>query len=152
MPSFRTRHPVPFSREQMFALVADVEKYPQFLPFCTALTIKRRTEDGEGRPVIVADMTVGYKTINERFTSRVTLDEPAMKILVEYIDGPFRFLENRWTFVAEDARPGHSIIDFYISYEFKSRILAAVAGAVFDRIFRMFTQAFEDRAKQVYKA
>ncbi|MGL4325630.1 MAG: type II toxin-antitoxin system RatA family toxin [Beijerinckiaceae bacterium] len=149
MPSFRTRHPVKFSAAQMFALVADVEKYPQFLPFCSALTVRRRTEDGEGRPVIVADMTVGYKSINERFTSRVTLDEPAMKILVEYIDGPFRFLENRWTFLPD---PDGCVIDFYISYEFKSRILAAVAGAVFDRIFRMFTHAFEERAKQVYTA
>ena len=149
MPSFRTRHPVPFSREQIFDLVADVEKYPDFLPFCSALTIRRRTEDGEGRPVIIADMTVGYKTINERFTSRVTLDRAAMKILVEYIDGPFRFLENRWNFV-EDAKG--SAIDFYIAYEFKSRILSVVAGAVFDRIFRMFTQAFEDRARQVYRA
>lgn len=148
MPSFRTRHPVPFSREQMFDLVADVEKYPEFLPFCSALTVRRRTEDGEGRPVIIADMTVGYKSINERFTSRVTLDRPAMKILVEYIDGPFRFLENRWSFV-EDGQS--SAIDFFISYEFKSRILAAVAGAVFDRIFRMFTHAFEERARAVYR-
>lgn len=148
MPSFRTHHPVPFSRAQMFYLVADVEKYPEFLPFCTALTVRRRTEDGEGRPVIDADMTVGYKSINERFTSRVTLDRAAMKILVEYIDGPFRFLENRWTF-AEDAQG--CAIDFYISYEFKSRILAAVAGAVFDRIFRMFTHAFEERAHVVYR-
>ncbi|MGL4495094.1 MAG: type II toxin-antitoxin system RatA family toxin [Beijerinckiaceae bacterium] len=147
MPSFRTRHPVRFTREQMFDLVADVEKYPEFLPFCSALTVRRRSEGEDGKPVIVADMTVGYKTIHERFTSRVTLDRPALKILVEYIDGPFRFLENRWTF-AED--PQGCVIDFYISYEFKSRILSAVAGAVFDRIFRMFTHAFEERAKTVY--
>lgn len=131
----------------MFDLVADVEKYPQFLPFCTALTLKRRAKDGDGRDVLICDMHVGYKSINERFTSRVTLDRPRLIVDVEYIDGPFRFLENRWRF-EPDAKG--SAIDFYISYEFRSRLLATLAGAVFDRIFRMFTGAFEARADAVY--
>ncbi|MET0606455.1 MAG: SRPBCC family protein [Beijerinckiaceae bacterium] len=147
MPSFRTRHPVTHTRTQMFDLVADVEKYPEFLPFCTALTLKRRANDGEGRDVLICDMHVGYKSINERFTSRVALDRPNLVIDVEYIDGPFHFLENRWRFEPD---PAGSAIDFFISYEFRSRLLATVVGAVFDRIFRMFTGAFEARANQVY--
>ncbi|WP_342362570.1 type II toxin-antitoxin system RatA family toxin [Terrarubrum flagellatum] len=147
MPSFRTRHPVTHSPTQMFDLVADVEKYPEFLPFCTGLVLKRRARDSEGRDVLICDMQVGYKSINERFTSRVTLDRPKLIIDVEYIDGPFRFLENRWRFEPD---PKGSAIDFYISYEFRSRVLATLAGAVFDRIFRMFTGAFDARADQVY--
>jgi coenzyme Q-binding protein COQ10 len=147
MPSFRTRHAVTHTPIQMFDLVADVEKYPQFLPFCTALTLKRRALDSEGRDVLICDMHVGYKSINERFTSRVTLDRPHLIVDVEYIDGPFRFLENRWRFEPD---PAGSAIDFYISYEFRSRLLATLAGAVFDRIFRMFTGAFETRADKVY--
>ena len=131
----------------MFDLVADVEKYPVFLPFCTALTVKRREKSSDGREVLLCDMHVGYKSINERFTSRVTLDRPKLIVDVEYIDGPFRFLENRWRF--EPDVKG-SVIDFHIAYEFRSRLLATLAGAVFDRIFRMFTGAFEARAKVVY--
>jgi len=131
----------------MFDLVADVEKYPEFLPFCTALTLKRRATDGEGRDILICNMHVGYKSINERFTSRVTLDHPNLMINVEYIDGPFHFLENRWRFEPD---PAGSAIDFYISYEFRSRLLATLVGAVFDRIFRMFTGAFEARANDVY--
>ncbi|MBN9062265.1 MAG: ubiquinone-binding protein [Rhizobiales bacterium 65-9] len=149
MPSFRTRHAVSHTPEQMFALVADVEKYPEFLPFCTALTLKRSAKDSEGRDVLICDMHVGYKSINERFTSRVALDRANLTINVDYIDGPFRFLENKWRFEPD---PKGSAIDFYISYEFRSRLLATLAGAVFDRIFRMFTGAFDARADVVYGA
>ena len=98
MPSFRTTRPVPHSADKMFDLVADVEQYPHFLPLCQSLQVRRRTTLPTGEEVLVADMRVGYKAIRESFTSRVTLDRGRNLILVEYIDGPFRSLENRWTF------------------------------------------------------
>jgi coenzyme Q-binding protein COQ10 len=151
MPSFRTVRRVAHTPRQMFDLVADVERYPEFLPFCSALTVKRRTMSDEGVETVVADMSVGYKSINERFTSRVTLDRPRLRIMVEYIDGPFSFLENRWTFTHDTARgPEGTAVEFYITYEFKSRMLAMLAGAVFDRIFRIFAESFEARAVAVY--
>jgi coenzyme Q-binding protein COQ10 len=148
MPTFRTTRRVRHSAEHMFDLVADVEKYPQFLPLCEGLTIRRRTPDGEGREILVADMSVGYRAIQETFTSRVALDRPALKIVVEYINGPFRQLENRWTF--RDEEQGGSVVEFYISYEFRSRTLGLLMGAMFDKAFRKFAEAFEERANRIY--
>ena len=148
MPTFRTEHAVAHAPDEMFALVADVERYPDFLPFCEALEVKRRTgPDGAGLETIVADMRVGYKAINERFTTRVRLDRGNSRILVEHLDGPFTHLENRWTFRPD---PRGCLVEFWIDYEFRSRLLAAVAGAVFDRIFRSYTGAFEARADALY--
>jgi coenzyme Q-binding protein COQ10 len=101
-----------------------------------------------GKEVIVADMTVAYKLVRETFTSRVTLDRANLEILVEYLEGPFRRLNNRWRF-----RPvGERVCDveFYIAYEFRSRTLGMLMGAVFDAAFRRFASAFEKRADQVY--
>jgi coenzyme Q-binding protein COQ10 len=131
----------------MFDLVADVESYPEFLPLCEALRIKRRSRTDEGVETLVADMTVGFKAIRETFTSRVTLDRPRMKILAEYVDGPFSRLDNRWTF-REDGT-GCSV-EFWIDYEFRSRTLGLLMGAMFDHAFRRFSEAFEERANKVY--
>src|SRR5919112_1376180 len=98
MPTFRTTRSVKHSAAQMFALVADVERYPEFLPLCEELRILRRVQSGEGVETLVASMSVGYKAIRESFTSRVTLDHPRLQINVEYVNGPFKYLENRWTF------------------------------------------------------
>lgn len=147
MPRFSTRRRVAFSAEQMFALVADVEQYPKFLPLCEALVVRERTHDGEGREVLVAVMEAGYKAIRERFTSRVTLDRGQNNILVTYLDGPFSRLENIWTFVPVDRGCD---VDFFIDYEFKSFVLQMLMGAMFDQAFRKFTDAFEARARQVY--
>jgi coenzyme Q-binding protein COQ10 len=147
MPSFRTTLLVGHSPAQMFDLVADVERYPEFLPFCESLVVRRRTTSGEGVETIHADMAVGYKAIREKFTSKVALNRPALKVLVEYIDGPFSFLENRWAFIDE---AGGCRIEFYINYEFRNRLLAMLAGVMFDRIFRSFTQAFKARADALY--
>ncbi|MFO1151292.1 MAG: type II toxin-antitoxin system RatA family toxin [Alsobacter sp.] len=149
MPTFRTSRRVRHSAAHMFDLVADVERYPEFLPLCEALKVRRRSTDEEGREVLVADMTVGYRAIQETFTSRVTLDRAASKILVEYINGPFRQLENRWTF-KDDEAGGGSTIEFYIAYEFRSRTLGLLMGAMFDKAFRKFAEAFEERANRVY--
>ena len=147
MHSFSTRRQVRFSPQQMFALVADVEKYPEFLPLCEDLRVRERSVDGQGRSVLVADMTCGYKAIRESFTSRVTLDQARSHILVAYIDGPFRYLENNWRF---EPHAQGCAVKFDISYEFKSRMLGLLVGGLFDTAFRKFAEAFEARAAHVY--
>jgi coenzyme Q-binding protein COQ10 len=147
MPTYETTRRVPHSPERMFALVADVERYPQFLPMCEALSVRSRKQR-DGLTVLVADMTVGYKAIRETFTSQVVLKPEDRRIEVKYLDGPFRYLDNRWHF--RDAPEGGCDVHFYIEYEFKSRILGALMGAMFDRAFRMFAEAFEKRADAVY--
>jgi coenzyme Q-binding protein COQ10 len=147
MPTFRTTRPVQHTPAQMFALVADVERYPEFLPLCEDLRIMRRVQSGEGIETLVATMVVGYKAIRESFTTRVTLDDPRLRIQVEYIDGPFKYLENRWTF---RETPTGCDVEFYINYEFKSFALGLLMGSVFDRAFKKFTEAFEERAAIVY--
>ena len=131
----------------MFALVADIERYPEFLPMCEALSVRSRRER-DGVTLLLADMTVGYKAIRETFTSQVVLKPLESMIDVKYIDGPFKYLTNRWTFVP--ASDGGSKIHFFIDYEFKSRILGALMGTMFDRAFRMFAEAFEKRADAIY--
>lgn len=147
MPTFRTTRHVRHSAAQMYALVADVERYPEFLPLCEELRILRRAQSGEGIESLVAAMSVGYKAIRESFTSRVTLDDPRLQINVEYVNGPFKFLENRWTF--RDTPTG-SEVEFYINYEFKSFALGLLMGSVFDKAFRKFAEAFEERAEIIY--
>jgi coenzyme Q-binding protein COQ10 len=120
MHIYETTHPVAHSAEDMFALVARVEDYPKFLPLCEALEVKRR-ELRDGLEVIVATMTVGYGLINESFTTKVHLDRAARTILVEYLDGPFTFLENRWHFLPTVG--GSCDVAFYIAYAFRSRLL-----------------------------
>jgi coenzyme Q-binding protein COQ10 len=148
MPSFETTRIVGHSPDKMFALVADVEQYPQFLPLCEALTVRSRKER-ESRTLLVADMTVGYKAIRETFTSQVLLKPDEKVVDVKYLDGPFKHLTNLWTF--EPHEKG-CLVRFFIDYEFKSRILGAVMGAMFDRAFRMFAEAFEKRADEIYGA
>ena len=148
MPQFSTTRRVQHSAADMFDLVADVERYPQFVPLCQSLAVRRRSTDEEGREVIVADMTVAYKFVRETFTSRVTLDRPNLQILVEYLDGPFSRLENRWAF---HATGDHACdVEFFISYDFKSRTLGMLMGTMFDAAFRRFAGAFERRADVVY--
>lgn len=147
MPMFNSTRRVRHSPAEMYALVADVEKYPQFLPLCEGLTVRRRTPREGGGEVLLADMTVGYKAVRETFTSRVTLDPANLKILVEYVDGPFRYLENRWSFKPLDTG---SEVGFFISYEFASRMLGLLMGAMFDKAFRKFAEAFEKRADAIY--
>jgi len=148
MPQFSTKRRVAHSAADMFNLVADVEHYPEFVPLCRSLQVRQRTDVGEGRDVIVADMTVAYKLIHETFTSRVTLDRAKLEILVEYLEGPFRKMNNRWSFrpVGQDACD----VEFFIAYEFRSRTLGLLMGAMFETAFRRFSAAFERRADQVY--
>lgn len=147
MPSFATKRRVPYSPRQMYDLVADIERYPEFLPLCEGLTLRSREEKPD-RSILVATMVAGYQAIRENFTTRVTLLPADQKVLVEYLDGPFKRLENRWTFKALPA--GGCEVDFYIDYELKSLMLGILVGAVFDKAFRKFSEAFETRARQVY--
>jgi coenzyme Q-binding protein COQ10 len=149
VPSFRSERHVRHRAGEMFDLVADVERYPEFVPLCTSLKVRSRRESGEGRETLVADMGVGYRRIREQFTSRVTLDRPKLRVLVEYLDGPFSRMENVWTFQDEPDGSG-SRIAFFIDYEFRSRTLGMLMGAMFDAAFRKFAQAFEERADKLY--
>ena len=146
MPTFTTSRHVPFTPRQMYDLVADVEKYPQFLPLTEGLRIRTREQTGNPQ-IFTADMTVGYKAIRETFLTRVSLFPDVPKVEARYIDGPFRHLENRWHF--HPSGEGCEI-EFFIDYEFKSHLLALVVGALFDKAFRKFAEAFEQRARTVY--
>jgi len=147
MHVYETKHRVAHSADDMFKLVADVESYPKFLPLCEDLKLKRR-ERREGKEVLIATMTVGYKLIRESFTTEVILDAGARTILVHYLDGPFAFLENRWSIVP--LTPESCEVDFYIAYSFRSRLLERLIGGLFDKAVRKYTDAFEARADAVY--
>jgi coenzyme Q-binding protein COQ10 len=147
MHVFEIKHPVSHSANDMFALVARVEDYPEFLPLCEALTVNRR-DQVEGKEVLIATMRVGYKLIRESFTTQVTLDKADHTILVKYLDGPFSFLENRWHFIPRS--DGGSDVDFYIAYSFRSRLFERVVGGLFTKVVQKYTDAFEARADKVY--
>jgi coenzyme Q-binding protein COQ10 len=149
MPSFRTDKRLPFTPRQMFDLVADVERYPQFLPLCEALVVRSR-ETKDGKDMLVADMTAGYQAIRETFRSRVTIDPVALTVDavgVPNSPGPFSSIENRWRF---EPAPEGCAVAFSITYEFKSMILQMLVGALFERAFRRYVRAFEERAEQIY--
>lgn len=128
--------------EQLFDLVADVERYPEFLPWCVDARIRRREGD-----VIVADLVIGYRVFRERFTSTVALDRPR-RIDVTYSDGPFRYLNNHWIFAPEG--PDSCVIDFFVDFEFRSRVLQAVVGRVFGEAVKVMVHAFERRADELF--
>jgi coenzyme Q-binding protein COQ10 len=148
MPHFSSKRRALHSAQQMFELVADVERYPEFVPLCKSLKIRQRMPKPDGTEVIVADMTVSFKLVRETFTSQVTLDRANLKILVEYLRGPFNNLENRWTF--EPKGDNACDVGFFLSYEFKSRMLALLMGTMFETAFARFSTAFEKRADAIY--
>lgn len=142
MPTHAEKRALPYTREQMFDLVADVAKYPEFLPWCVATRIRKREGD-----VLFADMVIGFKVFREKFTSRVTCRKPD-RIDVAYFEGPFKYLNNHWIF--EEHGDGGSMIDFYVDFEFKSRLFQAAIGAVFNGAVKRMISAFEKRAEQLY--
>ncbi len=143
MPTHAERRFLPYTQQQLFDLVADVERYPEFLPWCIAARIRSR----EGN-VLVADLVIGFKMIRERFTSRVTLTPPE-RVDVAYTHGPLRYLNNHWIF---EPAPGGCVIDFFIDFEFKSALLQRVMGALFNEAVRRMVAAFEARAHRLYGA
>lgn len=147
MPSFQTTRATPYGPGEMLELVADVERYPEFVPLCEALRVLNRSRNPDGTETVTARMQVGYGPLHESFTSKVTVDRAKGQILVSYLDGPFRSLTNRWQF---RRTPSGSVIDFYIAYEFRSLALQMLLGTMFDHAFRRFAAAFEERARRVY--
>ncbi len=136
---------LPYTKSQLFKLVAEVEKYPEFLPWCLASRITKR----DGDDIFYADLIIGYKMVREKFGSKVTLDEPNL-VHVEYLSGPMRYLSNYWKFIEEE--DGSCTIDFFVDFEFKNKILQSLIGAFFNEVVRRMVGAFEDRAKELYGA
>jgi len=141
VPTHAERRVLPYTREQLFDLVADVERYPEFLPWCLAAKVRRR----EGR-VIHADLVIGFRMVRERFTSRVELTPPN-RIDVAYAEGPFKHLTNHWIF---EPAAGGCEIDFYVDFEFRNRVLQKLIEVLFHEAVRRMVSAFESRARTLY--
>jgi coenzyme Q-binding protein COQ10 len=141
MPTHAEQRVVPYTPEQMYALVADIERYPEFLPWCVAARIRERRAD-----FVSADLVIGFKVFRERFTSNVTLSPPD-RIDVAYAEGPFRYLNNHWSF---ERVPGGCRIEFFVDFEFKSRVLQKVIEVLFGEAVRRMVAAFDGRARQLY--
>ena len=142
MPRHSETKRLPYTPQQMFELVADVANYDKFLPWVSAVRV-RSNSDTE----MVADLIVGFNAFKERFTSRVTKQRPT-RILVDYIEGPLKYLKNEWRF--ESAADGGTEVFFSVDFAFKSRLFETLAGAMFDRALRRMTTAFEERAAVLY--
>lgn len=145
MPTHAEKRVLPYQPRQLFELVADVGRYPEFLPWCLAARLRRR----EGK-TITADLVVGFKMVRERFTSRVILHDEAeqhLRIDVTYVDGPFRYLNNHWLFLPHEEG---CLLDFYVDFEFRSRLLQKVMQPLFNEAVRRMVGAFEARAKDLY--
>jgi coenzyme Q-binding protein COQ10 len=144
MPTHAEKRVLPHQPEQLYQLVADIERYPEFLPWCLAVRMRKR----EGN-IMLADLIIGFRMIRERFTSRVTLDPERMTIDVAYIEGPLRYLNNHWHF---EPHPEGCLIDFFVDFEFHSRIMRRLMEPLFNEAVRRMVAAFEARAKALYDA
>jgi coenzyme Q-binding protein COQ10 len=142
MPTHAEERLLHYTPRQLFDLVADVERYPEFLPWCMAARIRKR----EGN-VVFADLVIGFKVFRERFTSKVVLDPGGRRIDVSYMQGPFKYLNNHWIFTDH---PEGCVIDFYVDFEFHSRILQKAIQVLFHEAVRRMVAAFEARAKALY--
>ncbi len=142
MPMHAEKRVLPYRPDQLYKLVAEVDRYPEFLPWCVAARIRKR----EARQ-IVADLVIGFRMIRERFTSKVSLDPEARRIDVTYAEGPFKYMNNHWRF---EQHPEGCEIDFFVDFEFRSRILRKVLEPLFNEAVRRMVSAFESRAKDLY--
>jgi coenzyme Q-binding protein COQ10 len=149
MPTHAEKRKMPYSADEMYALIADIEAYREFLPWCQAVRIRARRPlpDGEGE-VIDADLVISFKVFREKFGSRVTLRPGKGQIDVEYLDGPFRYLNNHWEFLPEGERA--CTVDFFVDFEFRSKTLQAIIGLVFNEAMQRIVRAFERRAEALY--
>jgi coenzyme Q-binding protein COQ10 len=144
MPRHTETRTISYTPEQMFDLVADVKRYQEFLPWVAATRIR-----SDGDTLMIADLVVGFRSLKETFTSRVTKERPT-SILVDYVEGPLKYLHNSWKFRPDGK--GGTEIDFCVDFAFRSRIFESLAGQMFDRALRRMIGAFEDRAHQLYGA
>ncbi len=142
MPTHAERRTLPYTADQMFRLVADVDKYPEFLPWCHSSRITKREGD-----VFYADLIIGYKMVREKFSSKVVLDHPE-NIRVEYLRGPLKYLSNKWKFIQND--DNSCTIDFYVDFEFRNLFFQRLMGVFFNEVVRRMVSAFEDRARILY--
>lgn len=147
MPTHAEKKTLPYSSRQMYALVADITRYPEFLPWCAAVRI-RSTAPTLGGEIVEADMVISFKLFRERFGSRVTLLPDEHRIDVEYLDGPFKYLNNHWKF--RDLEGGGCEVDFFVDFEFRNAILQSVIGLVFGEAMQRIVRAFETRACALY--
>jgi coenzyme Q-binding protein COQ10 len=141
MPTHAEKRILRYTPDQLFALVADVRRYPEFLPWCVGARVISSSETA-----LVADLTIGFKLFRETFRSEVTLERPD-RVHVRYLNGPFRYLNNHWRFTPH---PQGTELDFFVDFEFRSRLLQAVIGTVFNEAVRLMVRAFERRAMQLY--
>ena len=147
MPTHAEKRVMPYSADQMYALIADIESYPEFLPWCSGCRIRARQAEGR-QEVIDADLIISFKVFRERFGSRVILKPDDKCIDVAYLDGPFKYLNNNWSF--HPISDQSCEVDFFVDFEFKSRTLQAIIGMVFNEAMRRIVRAFEDRARTLY--
>lgn len=145
MPRHSEQRDLPYPPSLLFDVVADIERYPEFLPWCLAARIRERNDN-----LVVADMMIGFRGLKESFTSRVNLDRPELKIDVTYEDGPFKHLNNHWKFCEHN--DGHCHLDFFVEFEFRSRILAAIMDMLFHKAVQRMVAAFESRAAKLYNS
>lgn len=152
MPTHAELRRMPYSADQMYALIADISAYPEFLPWCSGARIRDRKPGPAGTEIIEADLVISFKLFRETFGSRVTLNPANKKIDVAYLDGPFRYLNNHWRFipVREGTKEGACEVDFFVDFEFRSKALQLVIGVVFGEAMRRIVRAFEQRAEQLY--
>lgn len=150
MPSHSETRVMPYTARQMFDLVADVARYPEFLPWNSAARLRAATPRPDGSTVLEADLVISFKVFRERFGSRAVLWPEAvpMRIEVEYLDGPFRYLKSGWTFA--DRAEGGCDVGFHVDFEFRNAILQKVIGVVFNEAMHRIVRAFEDRARVLY--
>lgn len=149
MPTHAEKRTMPYTADQMYDLVGDVASYPKFLPWCSAARISKRVEL-EDSIQLDADLVISFKLFREKFGSRVTLHPEPKRIDVVYLDGPFKYLNNHWQFV--DLENGACEVDFFVDFEFKSKVLQAVIGVVFGEAMQRIVKAFETRADDLYGA
>ena len=149
MPQHSEKRVMPYTAAQMYALVADVARYPEFLPWNSAARIRARKPGPEpGTELLEADLVISFKVFRERFGSRVILDPAKTRVDTRYLDGPFKYMHSWWQF--SDRPEGGCNVDFFVDFEFRNALLQGVIGIVFDQAMRMIVHAFEDRAKVLY--
>ncbi|MBS0563426.1 MAG: type II toxin-antitoxin system RatA family toxin [Proteobacteria bacterium] len=149
MPSHKEKRALRWSADQMYALVADVARYPEFLPWTSAARIRSRRAGEGGSEVLEADLVISFKVFRERFGSRVVLYPAERRIETDYLDGPFRHMHSHWQFLPAPEGPG-CVVDFAVDFEFRNAILQAIIGVVFDEAMRRVVRAFEARAEALY--
>ncbi|MCL6281997.1 type II toxin-antitoxin system RatA family toxin [Ruegeria sp. 2012CJ41-6] len=147
MPKHSETRRLPYSAQQMYDLVADVGKYPEFLPWCAAARVRRTYDDGRAR-VMEADLVVSFQVFREKFGSRVTLYDADHRIDTEYLDGPFKYMKSNWGFA--DVPDGGCDVSFHVKFEFRNIMLQTVIGMVFNEAMHQIVRAFEERAKVLY--